>query len=179
MKLIILFILTISHLGAQTKLNTKKEVDILFQGNEFSLNKIFDGNTPYIFKLVNNTNYTYVIDPYGFKSNNFVITNEGDIITPVRIVLNGFYKRFNNQDCVDDLIILRPKETKDVSLSIVNLNGFYDLDKHKKYIIKLHSNHNKYTASLLGCQDYIESLISSKKYKVFDDSIDTTVSLVP
>ncbi|KAA0128053.1 hypothetical protein FY557_10045 [Chryseobacterium sp. SN22] len=179
MKLIILFLLTISHLEAQTKLNTKKEVDILFERNEFSLNKIFDGNTPYIFKLVNNTDYTYIIDPYGFKSDNFVMTIEGNIITPVRIVLNGFYKRFDSQECVDDLIILGPKEKKYVSLSIVNLNGVYDLDKHKKYIIKLHSHHNKYTASLLGCQDYIESLISSKKYKVFDDSIDTTVSLVP
>lgn len=179
MKFIVLFIISMGCFSAQTKLNTKSEVDILFDGNTFSLHKIFDGNEPYMFKIVNNTNNTYIIDPYGFKSNNFVMTCEGNLIEPEKVILGGFYKRSNDQECFDDLIILNPYEQKYLPLSITNLDGSYDLKDNKKYILRLKSIHNNYTATLLGCQVYIKTLITSKGYKIFDDTINARILLIP
>ncbi|MCC3214762.1 hypothetical protein LIV57_05730 [Chryseobacterium sp. X308] len=179
MKSLILLLFSFVHFNAQIKLNTKQEVDILFQGKEFSLDKIFDGKDPYMFKIVNNTNNTYIIDPYGFKNDNFVMTCDENIVTPDKAILKGFYKRFDDKDCFNDLIILKPKEEKYAILSIINLKGWYDLDKEKKYILRLNSTHNNYTVILLGCQSYIRELVEKKGYKVLEDSFIAKIPFVP
>ncbi|WP_160140129.1 hypothetical protein [Chryseobacterium sp. c4a] len=177
-KLIIL-LFSIVQIKAQIKLNTKNEIDIFFEDSKFSLNKIFKGNESYLFKIVNNTNNTYIIDPYGFRGNNVVETCDKSIVEPDRIILSGLYRRTDNEDCFNDLVILKPKEEKYIPLSIITLKGSYDLNKNKKYILNLSSTHNKYTMTLLGCQDYIKNELEKKGYKVLEDNIVAKIPIVP
>ncbi|MGN7864116.1 hypothetical protein [Chryseobacterium sp. 22458] len=179
MKFLILLLFSIIHLNAQIKLNTKQEVDILFEGKQISLNRIFDGKDPYMFKVINNTNNTYIIDPYGFRNDKFVMTCDENIVIPDKTILKGFYKRFDDEDCFIDLIILKPREEKYVILSIFSLTGWYDLDNQKKYILRLNSTHNNYSVVLLGCQNYIRSLVEKKGYKVLEDNIVARIPIIP
>ena len=160
--------------SSQIKLNISKDVNIIFKEVSLKLNsgKVID----YLVK--NNTTNTYIIDPYGFYGESYTLEN-GKIIEPNSYYRRGYYRRFDDNSCKRDLIILQPKTSIFIALTLDRNNrSIYNYSKNNNYIKIVKSLHNKYNATILGCDQYIESL-EKKGYKVLEDSIVAKIPLAP
>ncbi|PKF75323.1 hypothetical protein CW752_05050 [Chryseobacterium sp. PMSZPI] len=156
------------------KLNKGKDIDITYPQSYISAQK-----TKTVIKetIKNNTNNTYIIDPYGFYGESYTLENN-KILKPYMYINEGYVSR-NDRLCRETLIILKPKESILLSLVLnTNNKSVYKYSKTNKYEEVIKSLHNKYNATLLGCDDYIEEL-ESKGYKVLEDSIVAKIPLIP
>ncbi|MDN3691044.1 hypothetical protein QWZ06_01550 [Chryseobacterium tructae] len=156
------------------KINKSKDVDICFPQNNLSTK-----DTGSIIKetIKNNTNNTYIIDPYGFYGQSYVLEN-GKIIEPYMNAVQGYVSK-DDRLCHELLVILKPFQTIQQSVNYnVNNRGIYKYSKGSEYFEVTNSVHNKKTVTLLGCEKYIEEL-ESKGYKVLEDSIVAKIPLVP
>lgn len=173
-KIVILpFCILFIYCSNQIKLNKGKDVDIIFP-----LTHIDSQSTKVIEEIIkNNTNNTYIIDPLGFYGKSFVLEN-GKILDPYLYFKNGYYSR-NDTSCREDLIILNPFQT--INHSIIfdkNNRAVYKYTNSNKYEQIIKSFHNRYNATILGCDYYVKEL-ESKGYKVLEDSIVTKIPLKP
>lgn len=121
-----------------------------------------------VYTIKNNTSKTYIIDPYGFIGYSYWTKNDKRI-EPVDF-LRGYYTR-EDADCKEDLLILYPHQKTTVYISLNYYEtGKYDFSKQGTYKMTVKSGHNKQSATLLGCTEYIEKL-ENQGYKVLNDSI--------
>ncbi|MBP2617103.1 hypothetical protein [Chryseobacterium jejuense] len=158
----------------QMKLNKGKEIDIFLKEGIYNLNT----ENKIKYNIINNTNNFYIIDPNGFYGSSYTLEN-GEKMIPIRYFSKGYYNRFNDNDCKKDLIILKPKESKNVALSLNgDDNSLYNYTKGKVYAYHVSSLHNKYNATIFGCNQYIDNL-EKKGYKVLQDSIVAKIPIVP
>ncbi|PWN67117.1 hypothetical protein [Chryseobacterium oncorhynchi] len=175
MKKIVLlpFCLLFIFCSNQIKLNKGKDIDIIFP-----LKHIDTQSTEAIEEIIkNNTNNTYIIDPLGFYGESFVLEN-GKILNPYLYFRSGYYSR-NDRSCHEDLIILKPFQA--IHHSIIfdkNNRAVYRYAKSNKYEQIVKSFHNRYNATILGCESYVKEL-ESKGYKILEDSIVTKIPLQP
>ena len=178
MRLHIIFLLcNIIFVDSQIKLNKKNTVEILFLSDKIYLNEMLKGENLEV-KIINNTNCTYIIDPYSFREENSVSDGKGNVIFPIKYFTKGYYERFDDQQCEEDFIILKPKEEKLAKLGVFTIRGNYDLNSGVKYYLKLKSYENKYTIIQYGCESYINKL-EQKGYKLFEDSIEAEIPFFP
>jgi len=156
--------------SSQMKLNKSKEIDILI-------------NTPWkfgktnevIYTIENKSNRTYIIDPFGFYGESYVLEN-GKVLKPTTYLKNGYYSR-NDKLCHEDLIILKPFQKLHHSINYdKNNRALYTYTKPNKYEEIIKSSHNRYNATILGCDNFIKEL-ESKGYKVLEDSIVAKIPL--
>lgn len=132
----------------------------------------------YEIKLINNTKFNYIIDPYSFREDNAIVDSSSNLLFPINHFIQGYYKRFNEEQCAEDYIILKPKEEKFVSLSIFSLKGNYDLKINEKYYLKLKSFQNRNTVIQYGCEEFIDNF-EKQGYKIFEDNIEAKIPLIP
>lgn len=156
------------------KINKGKDIDIIFPQKYISTQE-----TETIIKEIikNNTNNTYIIDPYGFSGESYTLEN-GKVLVPYMYFKDGYISR-NDRLCKELLIILKPFQT--IHHSIVfdkNNKALYKYSKSNKYEEVVKSLHNRYNVTSLGCDQYVESL-EKKGYKVLEDSIVAKIPLVP
>ncbi|KFF23054.1 hypothetical protein IW22_02120 [Chryseobacterium sp. JM1] len=153
------------------KLNKSKEIDILI-------------NTPWKIEENNRINYiienksnkTYVIDRDGFEGVSYWLFNNEKLNQIDR--WRGYYARYNDDDCANDLIIIKPKQKIDTTLNLNDLDkGIYDLSKSGKYIWNVKSNHSKKNTMPSTCKSYINSL-EKKGYIILEDSIVAKIPFV-
>lgn len=150
----------------QIKVNKSRDVDIIFP-----LKHIETTDTKQFLKEIikNNTNNTHIIDPNGFYGESVVLEN-GKVLKPYSYFRSGYYFR-DDRLCREDLIILKPFQTIDHSINYnKNNKALYRFTKSHKYQEVTKSFHNKFNATILGCDSYIKDL-EAKGYKVFEDSI--------
>ncbi|SDF50572.1 hypothetical protein [Epilithonimonas hungarica] len=176
-QILILLLFNIIFVDSQIKLNKKSEVEILFLSDKIYLNKMLKGENLEV-KIINNTNCTYIIDPYSFREDNNVVDSKNNFILPIKYFTKGYYERFDDQQCEEDLIILKPKEEKLAKLSIFTIRGNYDINNGDKYYLKLQSFENRYTVIQYGCENYINTL-EKKGYKMFEDIIEADIPFYP
>jgi hypothetical protein len=158
----------------QIKINKGKDVDIIFPLKHIDT----QATEPVIEEIIkNNTNNTFIIDPQGFYGESYVLEN-GKVLEPYLYFRNGYYSR-DNRLCREDLIILHPFQTIHHSI-IFNKNNraVYQYTKSNQYEEIIKSFHDRYNATILGCDDYIKEL-ESKGYKVLEDSIVAKIPLKP
>jgi len=151
------------------KLNKGKEVDIYLKvPQKLNLDQGSNIDTK-IYSLKNNTNKTFIIDPLGFYGTSTVYS-ENSLLKPVTF-LAGHYDRVNDSQCRRDLIILYPRDKIMVSLNLDSRNrGIYNFSENSSYTRVIKSFHNRYYASLNGCDEYIAGL-EKKGDHVLEDSI--------
>lgn len=175
MKKIVLlpFCLLFIFCSNQIKLNKGKDIDIIFP-----FKHIDTQSTEVIEEIIkNNTNNTYIIDPFGFYGKSFVL-EDGQILDPYLYLKSGYYSR-NDRSCHEDLIILKPFQS--IHRSIIldkNNRAVYKYAQSNKYEQIVKSFHNKYNATILGCESYVKEL-ESKGYKILEDSIVAKIPLQP
>ncbi|MDH6252585.1 hypothetical protein M2347_002312 [Chryseobacterium sp. H1D6B] len=156
--------------STQMKLNKSEQIDILIKT---PLKLI--GDKPVIYTIKNNTNNTYIIDPYGFVGNSYWILNN-EKLNPINSS-RGYYSR-ENEDCKNDLIILEPKQKIDTTLSLNYMERYiYDFSKTGKYIRHVESKHSRQNGMPLSCKQYINEL-EKKGYHLLDDSIKAEIPFV-
>ncbi|REC63443.1 hypothetical protein DRF65_04920 [Chryseobacterium pennae] len=157
----------------QIKLNKGKDIDIIFP-----LKRIDIQSTEVTKEVIkNNTNTTYIIDPLGFYGKSFVLEN-GKVLDPYSYFKSGYYSR-NDRLCHEDLIILEPFQT--IHHPIIfdkNNRAVYRYTKPNNYEEVIKSVHNRYNATILGCESYVKDL-EARGYKVLEDSIVTKIPLQP
>lgn len=161
---------------SQIKINARNDVEIFFMDSSISMERYLNPKTPYYFKIINHTNEDYVIDPQGFIGETDVYECNRLYIAPENLRLRGYYFRDDPEDCKEDLIILKKNDFIITKLNILNIRSLYNLDSNKYYNLNIKSKHNKYTATLLGCNNYIENL-EKKGYKILDDNISFKIPL--
>ncbi|AZA90569.1 hypothetical protein EG343_08015 [Chryseobacterium nakagawai] len=145
------------------KLNKSKNIDILIK---VPVELIADKPVIYTFK--NNTDQTYIIDPYGFVGKSYWELNN-EVLNPINFS-RGYYSR-EDEDCGNDLIILKPKQKIDTTLSLNYMErGIYDFSKAGKYSRIVESKHNKDNGMPSSCKQYINEL-EIKGYHFLEDSI--------
>lgn len=149
--------------STQMKLNKSKNIDILIK---VPIKLISD--KPLVYTLKNNTNNTYIIDPYGFVGSSYWMLNN-EKLNPINFS-RGYYSR-EDEDCRNDLIILKPKQKIDRTLSLNYIEkGIYDFSKKGNYIRNVKSIHNKENGMPSSCTKYINEL-ETKGYFLLEDSI--------
>ncbi|MEI3789858.1 MULTISPECIES: hypothetical protein [unclassified Chryseobacterium] len=174
-KIILLsFCFLFSFCSNQIKLNKGKEVDIIFPKKYISTQKTGE----IIEEIIkNNTNNTYIIDPYAFYGESYMLEN-GNLLQPNMYIRNGYASR-NDRLCRDILIILKPFQILHHSIALnTNNKAIYKYSKSNKYEEITKSLHNRNNVLALGCDDYIKEL-ESKGYKVLEDSIIVTIPVKP
>ncbi|WBX98003.1 hypothetical protein [Chryseobacterium gambrini] len=156
------------------KINKSNDIDILYAMNE----KVSDDNIS-VFYLKNNTNKTFIIDPFGFWGNTSIYEDE-QLLKPYKFQLKGYYDRPSDKWCERDLIILKPHEFKKLDFFNTNYkdSALYQFKMDKKYFEIIKSVHNKKTILYLGCEDYIRKL-ESKDFVVLEDSISAKIPIFP
>ncbi|MCC3214760.1 hypothetical protein LIV57_05720 [Chryseobacterium sp. X308] len=156
------------------KINKSKDVDIYLPQNNLPTK---DMGSIIKETIKNNTNNTYIIDPYGFYGQSYVSEN-GKILEPYMNAVQGYVSK-DDRLCHELLVILKPFQTIQQSVNYnVNNRGIYKYSKGNEYFEVTNSVHNKKTVTLLGCEKYVEEL-ESKGYKVLEDSIVAKIPLVP
>ncbi len=165
MKKIILIVICLSFISCfpQMKLNKNKNIDIFIKV-PIKLNS----DKPIIYTLKNNTDDTYVIDPYGFVGSSYWKLNN-EVLNPINYS-KGYYSR-EDEDCKNDLIILKPKQKIEKTLSLNYMERrIYDFSKTGNYIRTVKSNHNRENSMPSSCVKYINEL-ENKGYHLLEDSI--------
>ncbi|MEI3789856.1 MULTISPECIES: hypothetical protein [unclassified Chryseobacterium] len=154
------------------KLNKSENIDILYESNNNSKDKP-------IYIIKNNTENTYIIDPFGFRGT-ATLYEDNNLLNPYILGLKGYYERPSDKWCKNDLIILLPYESKKIETFNTNYSNtaLYHYSKGKKYFEIIKSAHNKNTATYFGCEEYIREL-ESKGYKVLEDSISVKIPVFP
>ena len=157
----------------QIKMNTGKDIDIIFP-----LKQIDTQATEQVEEIIkNNTGNTFIIDPQGFYGESYVLENE-KVLKPYSYFRSGYYFRDYGL-CREDLIILQPFQTIHHSIKYnKNDKALYRYTKSNQYKEIIKSSHDRYNATILGCDDYIKEL-ESKGYKVLEDSIVAKIPLKP
>ncbi|TZF94193.1 hypothetical protein FW781_16345 [Chryseobacterium panacisoli] len=156
--------------STQMKINKSKDIDILIKT---PVKLITD--EPVMFTIKNNSNSTYVIDPYGFVGNSYWMLNN-EKLNPINF--SRGYRSREDIDCRNDLIILNPKQKMDTTLSLNFMErAIYDFSKTGRYTRIIESRHNGKNGMLLGCKQYINEL-ERKGYRLLDDSIDAKIPFV-
>jgi hypothetical protein len=160
---------------SQIKLNTRNDVEIFLMDSSISMEKYLNPKIPYQYKIVNHTNDVYIIDPQGFIGESKVYECNKLYSDPEKLIPQGYYSR-DEEDCEPDLIVVKKQETKLVELYLLNIRYYYNLKPNKRYYLDVKSKHNKYSATLLGCNNYIDNL-EKKGYKILDDNISFKILL--
>ena len=100
---------------------------------------------------------------------------ENDKPAPLTFFGEGSFYRYSEAECKRDLIILKPYEKLEAAISLAKDFSGSTLDINKistknsySYIVK--SAHNRYSATGVGCENYIAGL-EKQGYKVLEDSI--------
>ena len=173
MKKIIVFTATFVYLFcfSQMKINKSKEVDILINTPwKFGDDNIVD------FVIKNNSNNTYIIDPYGFVGKS-CWQYEGKKLDHIDFQ-RGYYTRLNDEDCKDDLILLKPKAKINVNLNLdYYQTKIFDLSKSGKYFLNVKSKHDRESSMPSSCKSYINTL-EMKGYIMLEDSIVAKIPFV-
>jgi len=162
---------------SQIKVNKRKDVEIFIMDSVISMKRYLEANKAYQYKIVNNTNDNYIIDPQGFRGKTYVYECNELYSHPEKMIPSGYYSR-DLEDCKEDIILLKKKSFLIVELDILNLSFYYNLKPNINYQLDIQSKHNEYTATLLGCADYIKDL-KKQGYKVFEDQIKVKIPLKP
>lgn len=149
--------------STQMKINKSNEVDILIK-TPVKL----EPEKPIIYSIKNNSKKTYIIDPYGFVGETYWLLNDKKLI-PIQFS-RGYYSR-DNDDCRNDLIIIKPNEKIEKGLSLNYMErAIYDYSESGNYIRIVQSNHNKQNGMPSSCKQYIDEL-ELKGYHFLNDSI--------
>jgi len=172
MNKIIVFLFCISsyNCSSQFKINKSKDIDILTD-----IPQKQNTNNNYLIK--NNSNRTYIIDPFGFYGDSKILVNNIEV-KPTAIIYGEYY-RFTDKQCANDLIVLKPKENRRVNLNLAyNVRELdYDYSKFENFARIVKSYHNRNNATIVGCNSFIEKL-EKKGYHVLTDTIDTKILYV-
>lgn len=112
--------------------------------------------------IINNSNTTYIIDPYSFNSKVTIFENQKEIY-PYRQKHSGYYDR-DDDECKKTIILAKPK-SKIVTKLYIYAIDYYDFQHEKNYEIKSSFIFNKSTMN--GCSNYVDSLIQ-RGYKFPD-----------
>lgn len=160
---------------SQIKINTGNDIEIFLMDSSISMEKYLNPKIPYQYKIVNNTNDDYIIDPQGFIGESKVYECNKLYSYPEKLIPQGYYSR-EEEDCEHDFIVIKKQETIIVELYVLNIKYYYNLNSNKHYYLDVKSKHNKYSAILLGCNNYIDNL-EKKGYKILDDNICFTIPL--
>ena len=157
------------NLFSQVKLNKGKDVDIL-------LDIPRKQNSKDEFCIINNSNRTYIIDPLGFYGESSIVVNNA-VQKPIAF-WGGHYYRINEEQCINDLIILKPHDRIKTNLNLVsNDDAIYDYKQYTNFTEIIKSSHNKNTIMLHGCKSYIEKL-KKMGYSILEDAIDAEIPFV-
>ncbi|MBH1959627.1 MAG: hypothetical protein I8H68_05915 [Flavobacteriia bacterium] len=169
----LLFLGINSFYFSQIKLNKEKGVDIILEDGHLVIGQ---NDTAINYKISNNSDVTYIIDPMGFYGTTYV-TENNKILTPNVIIRSNHYNRDNIEVCKEDIIILYPKKTiyKIIMLDQNNRN-VYKYSRPNTYLEIIKSVHNDANAKRLGCENYIEEL-KNKGYVVLNDEINAQIPL--
>lgn len=163
---------------SQVKINNRNDIEIYLMDPEVSMERYLDAKRPYQYKIINHTNDDYIIDPQGFRGKTDLYECNQLYTIPEKIIPEGYYDRDDPEDCQQDLIIVKKQSSIITSLYILNISFFYNIEATKSYYLKIRSKHNKNTATILGCSNYINNL-EKQGYKILDDNIDAKLWLVP
>lgn len=175
----ILFLLFFFQLNAQEKLTYQNDVEIYYLGNEVSQKEILAGKSSYNFKIINNTNQTFLIPKFGFENNNYVFENN-EFVEPASKFLGAYPADFDLDECRSNIIMLEPQAKIEVPyLNIFSQKSIYKLDNQKAYklivISKQYPSNSR--LKLQGCERYIEKL-EKEGGKFANISIITEISFV-
>ncbi|MDR3024479.1 hypothetical protein [Chryseobacterium sp.] len=162
---------------SQIKVNKKRDVEIFLMDSAVSIERYLDPNKAYKYKIINHTDNNYIIDPQGFRGKTYVYECNELYSQPEKMIPKGYYSR-DLEDCKEDFILLKKKESLIVEIALLNIDFFYHIKPNKSYYLDIESKHNEYTATLLGCTDYIKDL-KKQGYKVFEDQIKARIPLKP
>lgn len=170
---LLLFLGINSFYFSQIKLNKEKSVDIILEEGHFVIGQ---NDAAVKFKICNNSDVTYIIDPMGFYGTTYVTENE-KIITPNIIIRSNHYYRDNIEACKEDILILYPKDLiyKVIMLDQNNRN-LYKYSRPNTYVEIIKSVHNDVNAKRLGCENYLEEL-KNKGYVILNDEINAKIPL--
>lgn len=154
---------------SQIKVNERKDIEIFLTDTNISMEKYLNPKTPYLYKIINHSNYNYIIDPNGFIGEAQLYEYNELYTKPKKLLPQGYYLR-DLEDCKHSFIIVEAKSIIFVELSLLNIKYDYNIEPNVYYYLNIKSKHNEYSATLLGCESYIKNL-TKKGYKVFDDNI--------
>ncbi|MBV6881010.1 hypothetical protein NG800_013325 [Epilithonimonas ginsengisoli] len=180
MKVLISFLFFLSNiLFSQIRLTYEKDIEVYFLGNEISRSQLLSGNTDYNFKVKNNTPEYLIISRYGFKKQNYIIS-EKEVVSPDSIFLAGYPAELENEECRENIFILKPHSEMEIKgLDMFEILANYKLEKSKKYMLVTSSHFKPSYAKLelFGCADHIKKL-ESKKYRFANFLIFAEIPLV-
>lgn len=166
------FCVVFSNCRTQTKINKSEDVDILFRNGSF----IIGSNKVVRFNLKNNTEKTFVIDPYGFYGKTIEMEDK-QVMRPTFYLTSGNYQRKNSSECSNDLIILKPHKSIEAVLKLDSNNrSVYSYSPNREYHELIKSIHNRSNVSILGCEAFIDNL-EKMGYEVLEDSISIKIPL--
>ncbi|WP_042720549.1 hypothetical protein [Flavobacterium sp. B17] len=152
------------------KINKSNEVDILIK-TPVKL----EPEEPITYNIKNNSNVIYIIDPYGFVGESYWLLNNKKLV-PIQFS-RGYYSR-ENDDCRNDLIIIKPNEKIEKALSLNYMEkAIYDYSQSGNYIRIVSSNHSKQNSMPSSCKQYINDL-ELKGYRFLNDSIVAKIPFV-
>jgi hypothetical protein len=164
-----LFFFSFLNCSSQLKINKGTDIDILTE-----IPQKQNTNNNYLIK--NNSNTTYIIDPFGFYGESSIVVN--NVVQKPISFWGGHYYRINEDQCINDLIILKPYESIEINLNLAsNDDAIYDYKQFTNFIRIVKSSHNKNTIMLHGCKPYIEKL-EKQGYRVLEDSIDAKIPYI-
>lgn len=168
--ILILACLSCIFCSTQMKLNKSKEIDITVKSPvDLQTDKAI------VYTIKNNTDKTYIIDPYGFIGSSYWTFNN-ERLNPVNFS-KGYYSR-DHYDCENDLIILKPKDKLDTTLVLnYHQKEIYDFSTQGKYVFYVKSNHSKQNGMPSSYKQYINDL-EKKSYLFLNDDIDAKIPFV-
>lgn len=156
--------------STQTKINKSEEIDILIK-TPVNLKP----EEPLLYTIKNNSDKTFIIDPYGFVGESYWTLNSKKL-NPINFS-RGYYPR-DEDDCKNELIIIKPKQKIDANLSLNYLErGIYDYSKTGDYLRVINSSHNKENGKPSSCRQYINEL-ELKGYHFLNDNIVAKIPFV-
>lgn len=156
--------------STQMKINKSNDVDILIK-TPVKL----EPEEPITYSIKNNSNVIYIIDPYGFVGESYWLLNNKKLV-PIQFS-RGYYSR-ENDDCRNDLIIIKPNEKIEKALSLNYMEkAIYDYSQSGNYIRIVSSNHSKQNSMPSSCKQYINDL-ELKGYRFLNDSIVAKIPFV-
>ncbi|NML56724.1 hypothetical protein [Chryseobacterium cheonjiense] len=171
-RIIILIITSISCIfcSSQTKINKSKEIDI-----SITTPLKLETKKEIMYSIKNNSDKTYIIDPYGFAGESYWLLNTKKM-NPIQFS-RGYYSH-DKSDCINDIIIIKSNEKIEKALSLnYRERAIYDYSETGNYVRVVKSNHNKQNSMPLSCKQYIDDL-ELKGYHFLNDSIVANIPFV-
>ncbi len=120
-------------------------------------------------EISNKSNYTYIINPWGFLGTGEIYENDSIRLSPNEFV-NISYSKWKNEECKKNILIIPKHSVLKANLYLFDNPNVYLFDEHKKYSISYNAEHTARSPYYYGCEKYVDRLVA-KGYKIFEGVI--------